>query len=286
MSRKYFAFGSLLAEYTGELSLLTGTALEKFSASPGRPDFTVELRQEALPSCGDCAKIAQMPDGAVYRKNGIWHRRFVANYNGDFREYAVVEYTDRTAVLTVAPDCGNVPQCVESCTAFEHLALSADALPLHASHIQIGGRAILFTAPSGTGKSTQAALWQEHRGAEIINGDKALLLCGARPIFASGLPYSGTSGICRNAAAELQAIVVLQQGKKNVLTRLSGGRAVIRLMTGVICQNWHENDAEKALSLAIRTVETVPIYSLSCLPDESAVACLETALQELSKEEK
>ncbi len=267
-----------MAEYTGEISLLTGTALEKFSALPGRPDFTVELRQEALPSCNNCTIVTQMPDGAVYRKNGIWHRRFSATYSGDFREYAVVEYTDRTATLTVAPNCGNVPHCVESCTAFEHLALLADALPLHASHIQVEDKAILFTAPSGTGKSTQAALWEKHRGAQVINGDKALLLCREAEISAAGLPYCGTSGICHNASAPLRAIVVLEQAKENRITRLTGGMAALRLMTGVIVQNWHEGDLEKVLNLVSRVVEQVPVYLLSCLPDETAVVCLESVL--------
>lgn len=222
-----------------------------------------------------------MPDGWLLHSDGLWQRRYAARFQGVYKEYAHLEYTNSAARLWVAPDCGNVPQCVESCTAFEHLSLWADALPLHASHIQTGGKAILFTAPCGVGKSTQADLWQRHRGAETINGDKALLLCGNTPIHASGLPYSGSSDICKNAAAPIQAIVVLEQGKENVLTRLTGGKAVIRLMTGVICQPWHEQDREQALSLAIRTVEKVPVFLLSCLPDESAVLCLERALQAL-----
>ena len=286
MNRRYFAFGKLIAEYSGDLSLLKGTSLEQFRTLQGCSDFTVELRQGELPPCGDQVKIAQMPDGAVYRRNGLWHRRFAANYGGDYREYAVVEYSNSAACLTVAPDCGNMPQCVESCTAFEHLALWANALPIHASHIQLQGRAIAFTAPCGTGKSTQAALWEKHRGAKVINGDKTLLLCKESPIYASGLPYSGTCGICHNAAAPLQAIVVLEQGRENVLTPLRGAKAVSRLMTGVICQSWHEGDTEKALSLAIHVATCVPVFLLSCLPDESAVSCLESALQELSEKEK
>ena len=56
-------------------------------------------------------------------------------------------------------------------------------------------------------------------------------------------------------------------------------------MTGVICQSWHEGDREQALSLAIRVAEQVPVFLLSCLPDESAVICLENALQKLREGE-
>lgn len=223
--------------------------------------------------------MVEAADYTVYATKRGWQRRFWAQYRGRRWEYACVDYDDRSACLTVAPDCSNVPYCVDSCTAFEHLALWAEALPLHASHIQLGGRGILFTAPSGVGKSTQAALWQRHRGAEIINGDKALLLCRQQPICAAGLPYSGTSRICGNALAPVQAIVVLEQGEENVIRRLTGGKAVLRLMTGVICQSWHVGDREQALNLAIRVAEQVPVYLLSCLPDESAVICLENILQ-------
>lgn len=286
MSSKHVAFGSLRVAYNGQTELLCGTVTETFATGATEVDFSVELRQGMLPPPPVGAELLQQTtDDVVYRSKDGWQRRFLARYQGRCWEYACVDYTDRSAVLTVAPDCSNVPHCVDSCTAFEHLALWADALPLHASHIQLDGSAILFTAPCGVGKSTQAALWQHHRGARIINGDKALLLCKNSPVYASGLPYSGTSGICENAAAPLKAIVVLEQGKENVLTRLQGGKAVIRLMTGVICQSWHEGDREQALSLAIRVAQQVPVFLLSCLPDESAVICLENALQKLREGE-
>lgn len=286
MSSEFVAFGSLRVAYSGDTGLLRGTVTERFHAEPGEAELHIALRRGALPPPPEGEKpLVETADFRVYRDRKGWQRRFLARYQGRCWEYAAVEYTNSSAVLTVAPDCSNVPYCVDSCTAFEHLALWADALPLHASHIQLDGSAILFTAPCGVGKSTQAALWQRHRGAKVINGDKALLLCKNSPVYVSGLPYSGTSGICENAAAPLKAIVVLEQGKENVLTRLQGGKAVIRLMTGVICQSWHEGDREQALSLAIRVAEQVPVFLLSCLPDESAVICLENALQKLREGE-
>lgn len=280
MKNRWISYGSLCVKYTGETDLLRGSVLERFYCPEKTPDFTVELRMGALPRCMEGEPVKQGVDFTVYCKNGVWQRRFITSYQGRTWEYAVAEYTDRQAVLTVSPDCSNVPGCVESCTAFEHLSLWAGALPIHASHIKIEGKSIAFTAPSGTGKSTQAALWEKHRGAKVINGDKTLLLCKDDPIFASGLPFSGTSGICNNAAAPLEAIVVLEQARENRITRLTGGKAALRLMTGVIVQSWHSGDMEKALELITRVVERVPVYLLACLPDESAVCCLEEALKE------
>src|SRR5699024_19054 len=73
----------------------------------------------------------------------------------------------------------------------ERLLLSRQGLLLHASFIRWQARGILFSAPSGTGKSTQADLWVRHRGAEVINGDRAALRRSAGRWRAYGLPYAG-----------------------------------------------------------------------------------------------
>ena len=59
--------------------------------------------------------------------------------------------------------------------ALEKHVLNHGGIVLHCSYIKYKEKAILFSAPSGTGKSTQASLWEQHRGAKTINGDRALL---------------------------------------------------------------------------------------------------------------
>ena len=280
-----YSFGPLTVAYEGDLSALKGTRIEAFRSPGGEPRIRIHLERGELPPPPAAVPLYETAALRIYPKGEQWHARFTSPFPGGEREYAVLDYNDCSARLCIAPCCSNVPLCVESCTAFEHLALCAGALPLHASHIQTDGRAILFTAPSGVGKSTQAALWWQYRGARIVNGDKALVFPGCEPVVASGLPYCGTSGICENAAAPLEAIVVLEQGRENRITRLSGGKAVIRLMTGVICPGWHAADRERALSLAICLAERVPVLLLQCLPEESAVICLEKTLQKLREGE-
>lgn len=278
MNRRYFSFGGYVTEYSGCLSLLEGTKLLPFETAACEAQSHVELRRGVLPPLPGGVKAISLPDGLLLRNGGVWHRRYRAVYRGEEKEYAVLEYSGTSACLTLSEDCRNPAHCVENCVAFEHMALLGDALCFHASHVIYRGRSILFTAPCGVGKSTQAALWERYRGAEIANGDKALILCGREPVMASGLPYSGSSNICRNFAAPLEAIVVLEQGKENVLCTLSGAEAVRKLMTGVICPSWHPEDRERLLSLVLHLAEKIPILHLSCLPDETAVACLESAL--------
>ena len=105
------------------------------------------------------------------------------------------------------------------------LLLYHDALVFHASYVAERGQAILFTAPSQTGKSTQAALWEAHRGAHILNGDKAAVSLGEQPMV-HGMPFCGTSGICENVSLPLRCIVVLSQAKENTVRRLGAGEAL------------------------------------------------------------
>ena len=100
--------------------------------------------------------------------------------------------------------------------------LFLDSLLMHASYIEVDGEAILFTAPCGTGKSTQAELWRKFAGATVINGDKAGVSCIDGRFFACGVPFCGTSGICENKTLPLKAIVELGQSKQNTVRRLTG----------------------------------------------------------------
>lgn len=161
----------------------------------------------------------------------------------------------------------------------ESLLLAREHAILHASVIATEGGAILFAAPSGTGKSTQAELWRRSRRAEILNGDKALLHFENGTALVSGLPYAGTSGICKQFDLPVRAIVGLSQGKENHVEVLRPSGAVKALMSQIVLQPWRREDVESAMKLALRLVERVPIYHLACLPEESAVDCLERSLQ-------
>ena len=103
-----------------------------------------------------------------------------------------------------------------------HSSKYQDSNFLHASFIAFQNKAILFSAPSGTGKSTQADLWQKYvRGVEIINGDRAIIGIEDNGVKAYGLPFCGTSKITLNQSFNLSTIVILRQGKINKLIELA-----------------------------------------------------------------
>lgn len=156
------------------------------------------------------------------------------------------------------------------------LLLSFGAVFLHASFVVHAGKAILFTAPKQTGKSTQAALWERHRKAKILNGDRALLRCMDGRWTAFGSPYCGTSRICEAGAYPIAAVVILSQGKENSVRPTRAREAVAAFLDG--CSYDPQQNTEQILDLALDIWQNVPVLHLCCLPDESAVACLEEAL--------
>ena len=149
-----------------------------------------------------------------------------------------------------------------------------DTMILHSSFIRWKGRGILFSAPCGTGKSTQADLWQKYMGADILNGDRS----GLRKIdglwVAHGLPYAGTSGIYRQEKAPVAAVVMLEQAPENTIVPMNPAQALRKIWPEVSLHRWDRAFTEKGLNLLTDFVTAVPFYKLSCRPDEGAVRLL------------
>lgn len=161
----------------------------------------------------------------------------------------------------------------------EHLAAEAGGFLFHCSYIDFEGKAILFTAPSGTGKSTQADLWHQHRLAEIINGDRAAVRMVDGKLIAEGIPYSGSSTYCKNRTLPIEAIVYLSQTPKTTIRRIHGYDAFSKIWEGVSVNIWDKRDLELVSGVVQAAAKQIPIFHLSCTPDESAVIALENALR-------
>ncbi len=161
----------------------------------------------------------------------------------------------------------------------ETLLLRYDALLLHASLIQVRGKAIAFTAPSGTGKSTQAALWAAHEGAEILNGDRAGIRSIQGTYHGFGLPYAGSSRVYLNRHAPLSAIVVLRQGPENQIRRLRPGEAFRHLYPELSFQRWDASITQEIMELLSALLQQIPVFLLVCRPDREAVEITKNAIE-------
>ena len=165
-----------------------------------------------------------------------------------------------------------------SSLSLAQLLISANAFFIHSSFISVNGKAVLFSAPCGVGKSTQAALWEKYRGAEVINGDKAGILVEGG-VYACGVPFCGTSGICKNKTFPLGAIVLLSQAESNSVRRLSGTEALQGIMSNIYLDFIAPYERLRCTDLIIELLSAVPVFSLGCTPDEDAVKALEEALE-------
>ena len=170
---------------------------------------------------------------------------------------------------------GITDDVILTCMQLLHRITQTGGFLLHASWIRYQGKAILFTGASGIGKSTQAALWVKHRGAELINGDRVAVFPTAQGAEVRGIPYCGSSGVNKNQTMPLAAVVSLSQASENSITRLSGVKAFRQIWEGCSVNLWNQSDIDKSTQAVVDTVSAVPVFHLACTPDERAVQTLE-----------
>lgn len=144
--------------------------------------------------------------------------------------------------------------------------LKYNGFMLHASAIEVDGKAYLFSADSGVGKSTHAKLWQRFLGeenAQILNDDKPAVVIEDGSCFAYGTPFSGKSPEHLNRKAKIQGICMLERGAENRIRRISGKEALPLLMRQVI---WPRTQAEadKLLGYLNVVLKQVPLYRMEC----------------------
>lgn len=165
----------------------------------------------------------------------------------------------------------------------------AERLPLydravfHGAAIEYGGKAYLFTAPSGTGKTTHITLWRKFldEKVNIINGDKPILHLTDNGITVYGTPYAGKESWQRNVSAPLAGICVLSQGKDNRIEKLESGLFVRLFQQTYKPKN--KDAMQKTVSL-VKELCKVPCFTLSCDMTENAVKASFEALTNKSYE--
>jgi len=275
---------SVLAEYPFPLhrSDSTGEFLRPAAESEGA-DLRFEFRPvERLPEPADVRW--EEPPRRLYTLSGDLAATFFSAYPGKPPYARVSREGVRNGVLR----CEYLPGSEKYMDYARNLITLMDleatllhfgALILHASLIRWNGRGIVFSAPSGTGKSTQAELWERYEGADVLNGDRAALrkLDGVWTAF--GLPYAGTSGIYRNESAPLRAAVALRQAEENRIRPLYGAEAFRYLYPETMIHRWDPEFEARASGLLLELLGEVPVFLLECRPDREAVELLRTTLE-------
>lgn len=275
MYNKYYTFGGVTLELTGEKDWKLSDLCRPFRAEPRPADHTIHVTVG-----GD---MPQPPEGAAHEATLYrWREgeRFclLQDYGSRYRTFAARQ-GDVTALRLSEGYRETVSDrtILESAGLFDLLA-DFGMLILHSAYIVTPqGQGLLFSGPSGAGKSTQAELWRQYAGAQVINGDRSLVRPGDGTVH--GILYSGTSGICRNVSAPLRAIVLPVQGAENRVYPLRPKEAFMALVNQCAYYPWAADSAARMTELAAALIGAVPVYGLTCRKDEGAVRALEDYLR-------
>ena len=281
---KYYRFAGveLAVSAPDELMYHEDRHLEPFRVDsvtePHRFTFT-RVEQLSAPE-GDL--VTAQGDYAVYGCPG-GTIRYINAMQGDWQSGSLrarhCGYDHAVEVKAKVYPGGITAKTVLNAAMAEHLVLEQGGVVFHCSYVSHNGRAIIFTAPSGTGKSTQADLWHDLRGADIVNGDRAVLRCTEAGIVACGIPFAGSSEYCNNETLSVAAIVYLGQAPQTTIRPLRGYEAFARIWEGCSINTWDRGDMTLASALVQKIVEEIPVYHLPCTPDESAVQAVEKVLK-------
>ena len=148
-------------------------------------------------------------------------------------------------------------------------------IQFHSALIEREGRGIMFLGPSGIGKTTQAELWEKYRDALIINGDIVFIQKTGENFLGWGTPWHGSSPYCKNTSTPIYAMIVLKQASENFIRELFGFEKVSAISNNVFYPHWLENGMELCLETLDHLLSKIPVYELSCRPDEDAVRLVE-----------
>lgn len=150
--------------------------------------------------------------------------------------------------------------------SFYRQLLKFDGMLIHASAVMMDGRAYLFSAPCGTGKSTHTALWRRVFGPDralILNDDKPALRLEDGVFYAYGTPWSGKTDQNINARVPLAGICMLGRGETNSIRPFGGAAAIHALLE----QTVRPRDPEllgRMLDLLDKLLTTVPVWQMNC----------------------
>ncbi len=200
----------------------------------------------------------------------------------DLERERVIDAENRAA--EGLPPLKTSDQYVETLALYRKLAermIEWDVLLFHGSVIAVDGEAYLFTARSGTGKSTHTRLWREAFGerAVMINDDKPLLRVTEAGVTAFGTPWNGKHHLGGNLSAPLKALCVLTRDETNHIEAISAGDAFPVLFQ----QCYHPQALERmprVLELLERLSRKVRLYRLGCNMDPEAATVSYQGMQE------
>lgn len=157
-----------------------------------------------------------------------------------------------------------------------------NTLLFHGSAVAVDNKAYLFTAKSGTGKSTHTKLWRKYFGerAVMVNDDKPLIKITDNEVYVCGTPWNGKHGLGSNIIVPLKAICILSRDNVNHINIVSK-KDIWPVLIRQTYRSYSPVGMTETLRLIDKMSSLIEFYNLGCNMDISAA---ETAYNGMNKE--
>lgn len=143
-----------------------------------------------------------------------------------------------------------------------------DMFLMHAAVVAVDGVAYIFTAPSGTGKTTHTMLWKKHFGdrAVIVNGDKPLIRLQDGKVYVCSTPWKGKEelGLGPGAMFPVGGICIIEQNPENHIRRISVSEASRHIFRQVHLSRNNEETFTRFWRLLDQMMTSADFYLLQC----------------------
>lgn len=165
--------------------------------------------------------------------------------------------------------------------AFFNMVLFEQGMSVHSSSLIYENAGIIFSAPSGTGKTTHTRYWTEVADAEILDGDVTVCREIDGQLFIYGLPWCGSSAEFQNRKVKLKSIVFLGQGSENTVRRPDEYEAFQRVFASTFSEAWDQQMLSKRMECTEKIVKQVPCFYYDCKNEQDAVWPIKKVIDEI-----
>lgn len=210
----------------------------------------------------------------VYRCSGDYMLRFPSNHH---LALCMLSFDGKEAVFYY--DGSTQQEAVDELfygfrAAFFYLAALHGKYALHSASNYYQEKAWLYSASSGTGKTTHVKLWEKLYAVPVLNGDLNLLGMENDEVFVYGIPWCGTSGVYTTKKYPLGGIILLKRGTENRVCKLPQGERQLYTAQRMISPAWTEKQVDDSLLFAEKLSDRIPIRQLYCTQEPSAAAVM------------
>ena len=232
-------------------------------------------------------ELIELPDRKLVKSAETNYNEYI--YDGEYIRF-FIENTNNTEYAYLYRKDIDLWECCylnkyenllnDTCVLFDMISLERIFIDrgifmLHSSLVNYKGQGIVFSGPSGIGKSTQASLWQKYAGATVINGDKVLIRNENGKWYGYGSPFSGSSWIYKKERVEINNLIFLEQDNERCsASRIKGVMAFKKIYEQVVVNAWNREYVNKLFDILNSFISEIDVYHYKTTKNRESVEYL------------